>query len=358
MIRKALLRKSRVFSILLILFAFLSNNFAIAATPIALNVQTGVQASPYSFPYTGTLSASLTTTSANTILVAYISWEGGANGGSNSTLTNFYDGGSTNLTWTKRVGYYNTATQSQEIWWAYAPNIGTYTGTASWTNTNVDDSAINLMAFSGVDQSSPWDSNSATTLPAGTLSGTFSTVKSNTYLLGFYANDMPAPPATPIPSGTVNQISAVTNGGARWYQYSYVIGGAVATVQNNINLGWTSVNSYLSSSYVILDALKAAGQNTPININSVAQANKNQTSNITFNLPSSPGKVSVYANNRPVARCFNISVGAVSSFTCAWKPAFSGPVKIYATFQETGSAVISSRTSDLNLIVNKRSGAR
>jgi hypothetical protein len=358
MIRKTLAQKAGVFLLSLFIFSISNNFYSEAATPIALNVQATTLASPYNSTYTGSLSASITTTAPNTILVAYVSWEGGTTGGPNSALSSFTDGSSTNLTWTKRIGYYNTATQSQEVWWAFAPNIGTYTGTANWVSTNVDDSALNLMAFTGVDQSSPWDSSSATTLPAGTLSAQFSTIKSNTYLLGFFANDMPATPATPLPSGTVSQISYVTNGGARWYQYSYVIGGAVASVQNNINLGWTSVSNYLSTSYVILDALKASGQNVPISINSIAAAQKNQTANIVLGLPSSTGKVSVYANGRPVARCFNISVGAVSSFTCPWKPTTSGATNIYATFQETGSPSISSRTSTVNLFVNKRTTAR
>ena len=364
MIRKTLAQKAGVFLLSLFIFSISNNFYSEAATPIALNVQATTLASPIKSTYTGSLSASITTTAPNTILVAYVSWEGGTSVGPNSALSSFTDGSSTNLTWTKRIGYYNTATQSytgtqsQEVWWAFAPNIGRYTGTANWVSTNVDASALNLMAFTGVDQSSPWDSSSATRLPAGTLSAQFSTINSNTYLLGFFANDYPATPATPLPSGTVSQISYVTNGGGNLNQYSYVIGGAVASVQNNINLGWTSVSNNLEISYVILDALKASGQNVPISINSIAAARKNQTANIVLGLPSSTGKVSVYANGRPVARCTNISVGAIGTYTCPWKPTTTGMNNIYATFTDSGSSTVTSTTSIVSVQVLNRTTTR
>ena len=355
-----LFKKSRIPLLFFAVSASLGLNFetTYGANPISLNTQVVGQSSPYSATYSGTLSASITTTVSNTLLVAYVSWEGAGLTGTNKALTSFTDGGSSGLTWTKRTAYYNAANQSQEIWWAYAPTAQTYTATATWTSANVDDTAINLMAFTGVDANSPWDSTSATLLTPPNLSGSFSTSNSNTYLLAFYGNCWPASPATPIPNGVVSQISLVTNGGAWWYQYAYVIGGAVNTTQNNISLGWTSVSGYQSTSFVILDALKGSGQNVPITINSVATASKNQASNIIFNLPSSPGTVSVYANGHPVPRCFKIAVGAVASFTCQWKPAITGNNSIYATYTATGSPVVSSVTPTMNVMVSKRSSAR
>jgi len=359
MLKRAWLPKSLALFILFSVFEFPTIEVSSAATPIALNVQSVAQGSPGSASFTGNLTASVTTTAANTILIAYVAWEGSDLSGANNPLTSVIDNGSTGLIWNKRISYYNGNAQSQEIWWAVAPTVGTYGVKASWTNTLVDDSTLNLMAFSGVDLSSPWDSTTSVTLP-GTLFGTFSTTKANTYLLGFYGNEWPSVPSSPIPSGTVTQISYVDNNGARWYQYSHVIGGAVASIQNNITLGWAaqSDTSRLSTSFLILDALKAAGQNTPISINSIAQAVKNQTTNIVFSLPSTAGKVSVYANRRPVARCFNISVGAVSNFTCSWKPTSIGLVNLYATFQETGSPSISSTTPVVNVMVGNRSVPR
>jgi hypothetical protein len=256
--------------------------------------------------------------------------------------------------------YDNGAAQSQEIWWAYAPNAGSYSARAQWTNLNVDDLTLSLVAFTGIDLTSPWDSTTAKTLPAGTLSGTFSTIKSNTYLLAFYGNEYYAKPTSPIPSPTVSEISAIDNGGARWYQYSHIIGGAVNTIQNNITLGWTTVDntSLLSTTYVILDALKASGQNVPISINSISSAQKNQITNIVLYLPGNAGKLSIYANNRPVARCTNISVGAIGTYTCPWKPTTTGMNNIYATFTDSGSSTVTSTTSIVSVQVLNRTTTR
>lgn len=141
---------------------------------------------------TASVSATITTSLAADIIVAYVFCEKPS--GTQVTVSGVSGGG---LTWALRKQFtWVPSGQSNdiEIWWAAAASaLSAQTITASLTGT-VDNASLHLIAVSGVpNQSSPWDTNvslPAAGAPAGSVtntpSTTISTTSTTTLVLGFW----------------------------------------------------------------------------------------------------------------------------------------------------------------------------
>lgn len=125
----------------------------------------------------GTLGPSITTTETNTVIVVFVNAE---NGGSAAATVSTVSGLS--LTWTKKASYAASGV-NVEIWYAVA--AATVTGTVTITMSGtVDGVNSKVIAFSGVNTTTPWDSNAS--LPATIGSGattSISTTTKRTYVL-------------------------------------------------------------------------------------------------------------------------------------------------------------------------------
>jgi hypothetical protein len=213
--------------------------------------------------YTSTMSTStLSCTKSNNIIVVFIASE--YRNQSTGTTISSVSGGS--LTWNRRTTNYRQGDQSQEIWWAYSPGIFNSTITATFGGGPVDDATITAFGLNGANISSPWDTNiSLPAKPAVNVSSApISTNSSNPFVLCFYGSNTSSTPSGLVPSGNTSLVSTI-NGGAIYWQYSYIAGANVG-VQNNITWGWTTSNTGSgNSSYTIIDAIAPASNSNFFN---------------------------------------------------------------------------------------------
>ena len=118
----------------------------IAATPapqVDVTVS-GDQGSPKTTVKTGTFS----TTSANELLLAFVSADGPPPGGGKTTVTKVTGGG---LTW-QLVARSNAQLGDAEIWRAFAPGILTNVSVTATLNRSVA-SSLTVVSFTGIDTS-------------------------------------------------------------------------------------------------------------------------------------------------------------------------------------------------------------
>lgn len=148
-----------------------------------------VEGSNFATNRAASISASVTTSGTNRILLFIFSNEGA--GSAASTITGIT---TTGLTWAKLAGPSAWGLQhgSSEVWWAYAPTAGTYAAAVA-LSASQDDYYYTILAVSGtVNFSNPFDPNvgfpvfthfdSNATSP---VTGTFSTTKSSTIVFCF-----------------------------------------------------------------------------------------------------------------------------------------------------------------------------
>jgi hypothetical protein len=212
--------------------------------------------SPGSTNYTGTMSSgTLSCTKSNNIIVVFIASEY-RNQSTGATISSV-SGGS--LTWNRRTTNYRQGNQSQEIWWAYSPGIFNSSITATFGGGPVDDATIIAFGLNGANTSAPWDTNiSLPAKPAANVSSTpISTNSSSPFVLCFYGSNTYSTPTTLVPAGINASIVNAQNGGATWYQFSYIAGANVG-IQNNITWGWTNANQNSTNTYTIIDAIAPA----------------------------------------------------------------------------------------------------
>jgi len=72
---------------------------------------------------------------------------------------------------------------------------------------------------------------------------------------------------------------------------------------------------------------------------------------------SSPGRVTFYANGKPIPGCKNV-LWATSTATCSWKPSVKGTSQLYATLKPTNPAIAVSTSGYKSLNVSARTGNR
>lgn len=203
-----------------------------------------------------TVSATLTTTSANDIICALVAiekastalWLTGVSGGS--------------LTWNKRT----QATLlpplggnplSTELWWAVAPTALSAVTITATANAAIDDAAILVFGVSGCNTTNPWDANvslAARQIATSPLSFSgISTTRANDFLIfGWGSNGGNA--IGTVPTG-FTVIGNRNNGGGSLFASVGAAYQAVTSVQSNQAYAWGS--SLSGVSYGIFDALTA-----------------------------------------------------------------------------------------------------
>lgn len=156
----------------------------VPAPPLTLNAsvqRNAFSAATFAMP-------AITTTIAPTILVI----TGSLNNAAITSIT------SSGLTWQKRGGIGSGfGTYNFEIWWAAAPSLLTsHVVTVNTTSPGSDYAALTLMAVSGVNMDTPWDTNaSLTATGAGGSALIISTDASDTFIIGGYKQQTAAPTA-------------------------------------------------------------------------------------------------------------------------------------------------------------------
>lgn len=344
------LRTPLSFFTLLIIFALTcldpvsaANNMVVDGTPGTSQISPGGTTS-------GSISTSMTTTRSNDILIAYVGWESGGRSTANSQSSSVAStAGTPTLTWNLRTRYQNGGDQTQEIWWAVAPTAGTYGVQVNWSSQSVDDASLILFAINGANTTTPWEGSAATKLPLGSLSGNYSTTYANNFILTFYANEKATQVTNPIPSGVNTAIANVINNGATWWEYLFVAGAAVSNVVTSQSWGWSGTSGSGGTTFaaVIIDSLHDVNY---VEINSVSFTVNQLVSfrantSITATIPSSPGKVTFYANAKPITGCKNRKVSGSNSVTCSWKPTVHGQNSIFVSFISDGGQQLVSQTS-------------
>jgi len=206
----------------------------------------------------GTASASLTTTTTDTILYLVVSGEPTTQS-STPTVTSVTTSG---LTWTRRAAVSNTGGyQRMETWWAYAAAASAYTVAIAWS-AEIDDGAWELWSVTGTDTSAPFDSDAL-------LPSTFNA--SNSSASGPWTAPVstqgPSPgvvvaaafPTSVTLSGSspgMTAVATVSNAGASRWQYLYTEFGAFTYALAQLSLGWTSSSSAAFGT-VIADAFSS-----------------------------------------------------------------------------------------------------
>lgn len=353
------IRAVRVFGVALFSFLALTSNVTTPQIAQAANVMLidGTAGTALvSTVSTGSISASMTTTRSNDILIAYVGWESGGLSTANSQSSSVVSAsGTPNLTWTLRTRYQNGGDQTQEIWWAVAPTAGTYGVQVNWVNQSVDDASLIIFAVNGANTTSPWEGASATKVPMGSVSGSYSTTYANSFVLTFYANEKSSQAVSPIPNGTSNSIASALNGGARWWEYLYVAGAAVSSIVTNQTWGWASASADATFATVIIDALHDANY---VEVNSVtftvnSNLIYNATTAIQATIPSASGKVTFYAKGKVIAGCKNRKVGGSNTVSCNWKPNLHGQIPIYVYYISDGGQQVTSATKTVNVSLRR-----
>jgi hypothetical protein len=189
-------------------------------SPPTLHTSVGMQA-------TGAtpISASITTTLPNQILIAIVSVEG-----TSVTATPISGVSGGGLTWTKytsqadNVNTFNVY-QVQEIWWAKATSTLSAVSITAATNVTIDDATFVVAAFNGCNLTNPFDTNAS--LPVKVKSNTttvaltgITTTSSNiTVVASFYTG-------TNMSLNTLDTgftlIQNIQNGSGQYYMYNFV----------------------------------------------------------------------------------------------------------------------------------------
>lgn len=197
-----------------------------------------------------TVSAALTTTNANVLLIAQVKTAAAADG----TVTSITD--TTGLTWTKRKAQAWKSGSTFEQW--YAVSTGAYSGTitANLSASTANSKRIIVYGVSGADMTTPFDTNASVpySATAGGVLGlgsasNISTNASDTMLIYSVGNDTGLGTVT-RPAG-FNQV--LTTGSA--HDVSAKVVTATQTSVNN-TVTWTSTGT---STVGIWDAIRAAG---------------------------------------------------------------------------------------------------
>jgi hypothetical protein len=320
--------------------SFLAPQPAFAANAMIIDgIPVGTQTSPGAVT-SGSISTTMTTTRSNDILIAYVGWESGGHSSANSQSSSVTSAtGTPALTWNLRTRYQNGGDQTQEIWWAVAPTAGNYGVQVNWSSQYVDDADLILFAINGANLTTPWEGTSATKLPLGAISGSYSTTYANTFVLTFYANEKSTNASGPIPNGVNTSIANVINNGQTW--------------------GWSTTTGTANTvSAVIIDALRDANyiDITTATISISANVTYKSPTTIQATIPSSSGKVTFYAMGKPIAGCKNIKVNGTNSVSCSWKPALHGSVDVFVNYLSDGGQQI--RSALKNIVVTRRNTLR
>lgn len=114
---------------------------------------------------TGTISATLTTTSTDDVIIACIYNEAQGHTAGPHDVSGVTGGG---LTWTQRSKETSTAFNgsSMEVWWAHAPSALSSTSITATFSGTTDDASIIVFGVSGANTSAPFDTD--VSLPAKT----------------------------------------------------------------------------------------------------------------------------------------------------------------------------------------------
>ena len=301
----------------------------------------------------GSLAATVITTKTNNILIAYVGWESGGTSTANSQSSSVVSTTTPALTWNLRTRYQNGGDQTQEIWWAVAPAAGSHGFRVNWTSQAIDDASLILFAVNGANTTSPWEGASATKVPMGSISGSYSTTYANTFILTFYANEKSTTVTNPIPAGVSNAIANANNGGAAWWEYIYVAGAAVSSPVTNQTWGWggTAGSGGTAFAAVIIDALRDANY---LSINSISilvgsSAIYRGSTTIQATIPDAPGRVTFYARGKTIAGCKGMKVSGSNSVTCNWKPSVHGTASVYAVYRSDGGQTLTSPASNVSV---------
>lgn len=183
------------------------------------------------------LSATISTTNTNDIVLAFVHLEKPSGGA--VTVSGVSGGG---LTWALRKQFAFGTDNDIEIWWAAASAALTSQSiTATFTGA-IDDASLQLIAVSGVASLvTPWDANGS--LPAtfaevnvANPSVTISTTSAVTMVLGFRGN--PTPSGATAWSGFTALYSTTGSAGALW-SYTNSEYETFSSAQSGITVGWT-----------------------------------------------------------------------------------------------------------------------
>lgn len=242
---------------------------------ISLDATAVGQAAPNSTGYNGSITTSITTSVANSILVVMVSNEYPAQ--TPSSVSGVTAGGPTFVQRSqyKNTGMANGGSQNIEFWWAVAPNVTTYSVVTTFAGGYVDDAAVIVFAVSGCNTTNPWDTDASfpAKLAYNTISATVSTNATNTMIISYYATpgtngSTVMRPISPVGLNNTGSVY-VDNTGAQWFQLAYSAYGISATKQTNATWGWSSVTGGITSGsysttnpsyYVVIDALVSATQ--------------------------------------------------------------------------------------------------
>src|SRR4029077_9655172 len=148
---------------------------AATAAPQADVVVSGDQGTPKTTVKTGTFS----TTSANELLLAFVSVDGPPAGGGKNTVTKVIGGG---LTW-QLVARSNAALGGAEIWRAFAPGILSNVSVTATLSKSFE-SSLTVVSFSGVDSSGAVGAIRGRSANSGAPSATLVTMRNNSLIFG------------------------------------------------------------------------------------------------------------------------------------------------------------------------------
>lgn len=158
--------------------------------------------------------------------------------------------------------------------------------------------------------------------------------------------------------GTINYLDGST--GAFTITNVSPVAGEQRTVTGNGKLiaGFT-INWFSGDDFWFLDNLSwSAGAKTATTTSITASANvgiKGSTNNLTIST-SSPGLVTIFANNKRIPGCISKSIN--TSITCAWKPTTQGAVAIWAIFTPADTAVYEGSSASKAISVVKKTTLR
>lgn len=214
-----------------------------------------------------TVSASISTSGADRIIVALIQITDPTTGDPGTTISGIADGQS--LTWHKRAHIsqnYLSRGVSMETWWAHAPSsLSSDSVIVTAAGSTTPEMALTLFAVSGANVTAPWDGagglpftmsgfssgGSVERVPVGihttinTDSTLFVFVGTNNNITGSSALSSPWTKLTDVQDGAGDGVSTST-----WYQ-------AVTATQNNLTTDLSSFNG--TNLVVITDAMVPAG---------------------------------------------------------------------------------------------------
>jgi hypothetical protein len=212
------------------------------------------------------ISASLTTTQANDVIVVAFMGEMNTNAAC-PTISQISSTHLPSTAWSKRSqiqmageGGTTSGNIDVEVWWAVASSaLSSESITVTLTGTCNDDMALVIFGVSGANTSSPWDSNSS--LPAyntnasstskNIASTTFSTSNANDILLSIQGVEVGA---GATPSG-YTEVNTANNSGGTYGAIIYVAEDIVTATQSSVSQSTTESTDWWG---VIADAIQQA----------------------------------------------------------------------------------------------------